>query len=292
MQILISNGPGTESYKQTMVAKLLNVSIEGERCILSTTTMQHIDCVKAGKRLLLCAEDSESCASYARNYGFKNWISIQDYALAHTHLNPCKAYTAPPGHSGDYYGEASLPIDAILILNIPDDWAEALQVCVDILRSKNGVPDVENEATDRQYVEIHSANPDFVYSASHSVERFTLGSFRKCLEMLYFESTGRVLEVTFHGKPYLNTFNAGMELLQKNATASNAGVIDAIYMVGDNPLSDIKGANGAGSPWVSCLVRTGCFKGGDNDSVNPAVIVKNDVEEVVDFVLKKHGIEV
>ena len=39
--------------------------------------------------------------------------------------------------------------------------------------------------------------------------------------------------------------------------------IGNIYMIGDNPKSDIRGANNAG--WKSILVRTGVFKGETND---------------------------
>lgn len=41
-----------------------------------------------------------------------------------------------------------------------------------------------------------------------------------------------------------------------------------IYMVGDNPASDIIGGNMYG--WNTCLVRTGVFQGGENDESNPA----------------------
>ena len=45
-----------------------------------------------------------------------------------------------------------------------------------------------------------------------------------------------------------------------------------VYAIGDNPLSDIKGANDMG--WFSILVRTGCFQSvEDNDRTNPAKLV-------------------
>jgi len=37
-----------------------------------------------------------------------------------------------------------------------------------------------------------------------------------------------------------------------------------IYMIGDNPASDIRGANAIG--WPSFLVRTGVFRDADNDA--------------------------
>lgn len=45
-------------------------------------------------------------------------------------------------------------------------------------------------------------------------------------------------------------------------------------MIGDNPKSDIRGANNIG--WISILVRTGIFKG-ENDIVDPATYVVDDM---------------
>ena len=57
--------------------------------------------------------------------------------------------------------------------------------------------------------------------------------------------------------------------------------------MGDNPKSDIKGANDAGENWVSILTRTGCFRGDDNDPVHPAKKVVPTVVEAVDFILSR-----
>jgi ribonucleotide monophosphatase NagD (HAD superfamily) len=46
-------------------------------------------------------------------------------------------------------------------------------------------------------------------------------------------------------------------------------------MIGDNPKSDIRGANSAG--WSSILVRTGVFKG-ENDEEDPAKYVVDNIE--------------
>lgn len=51
----------------------------------------------------------------------------------------------------------------------------------------------------------------------------------------------------------------------------------AIFAVGDNPAADIRGANSAGAPWVSVLVRTGVFQGAHNDERDPAHVVVSDV---------------
>jgi ribonucleotide monophosphatase NagD (HAD superfamily) len=56
-------------------------------------------------------------------------------------------------------------------------------------------------------------------------------------------------------------------------------------MVGDNPKSDVAGANSMGRPWQSVLVRTGVFQG-ENDREHPADVVVDDVAEAVSFALK------
>ena len=103
----------------------------------------------------------------------------------------------------------------------------------------------------------------------------------------YKEIKGDDLEITLHGKPYEATFTCAKEKLE--TTAGDA--LDRIYMVGDNPLSDIMGANTAGGAWESVLVRTGCFKGEDNDTDNPAKYVFDNVQEAVEALLKKHSVE-
>lgn len=45
-------------------------------------------------------------------------------------------------------------------------------------------------------------------------------------------------------------------------------------MIGDNPKSDIRGANQKG--WTSILVRSGIFNGQNNDEKDPASYVVDD----------------
>ena len=64
------------------------------------------------------------------------------------------------------------------------------------------------------------------------------------------------------------------------ALAEESGrTVDKIYMIGDNPHTDIKGANEAkagGAPWESVLVKTGIFQdaaGTGNHPQHPASLV-------------------
>ena len=62
-------------------------------------------------------------------------------------------------------------------------------------------------------------------------------------------------------------------------------------MVGDNPESDIKGANRYQSPhesaWTSILVKSGVYQGGE-PSEKPTVTVQG-VEEAVKWALRDSG---
>jgi ribonucleotide monophosphatase NagD (HAD superfamily) len=61
-----------------------------------------------------------------------------------------------------------------------------------------------------------------------------------------------------------------------------------VYAVGDNPKSDVRGANSAGNIWRSILVCTGVYKGGvkSNDKEDPAHYVVDGVGEAVDKVFE------
>ncbi len=50
-------------------------------------------------------------------------------------------------------------------------------------------------------------------------------------------------------------------------------------MIGDNPLTDVRGANSAG--WESILVRTGVFQGGENSEDEKAKYVVQGILEAV-----------
>lgn len=134
---------------------------------------------------------------------------------------------------------------------------------------------------------------DFVYAAHNVRPRITQGAFRMCIQTLYKHATGRELEYVQYGKPSAGTFAYAESMLraQQQLLRQTQDKFDTIYMIGDNPLSDIQGANEAGEPWFSILVRTGVFQGGDNDLQHPAKYVCGDIEEAFKFICEREGIQ-
>lgn len=84
------------------------------------------------------------------------------------------------------------------------------------------------------------------------------------------------------------------DLLGKAQTSIGMEGMKRVYMVGDNPESDILGANQykspAGSTWNSILVRTGVYSGGE-PAHKPKAIVE-DVWDAVRWGLGREGVEV
>jgi ribonucleotide monophosphatase NagD (HAD superfamily) len=94
------------------------------------------------------------------------------------------------------------------------------------------------------------------------------------LSLCFDDCLGRSKERAACDKILWPTFHAGI------------GSLGPIYMVGDNPKSDIAGANSMGWPWKSVLVRSGVFQG-ENDKEHPADVVVDDVAEAVSLALKR-----
>ena len=84
------------------------------------------------------------------------------------------------------------PIEAILVIQAPSEWGEAMQIICDIVRgegrvSLDGKPlsTVDVESTAKPQIPIFIANPDVVYAGQYHTPRFTVGAFVMCLQMMY-----------------------------------------------------------------------------------------------------------
>ena len=87
-----------------------------------------------------------------------------------------------------------------------------------------------------------------------------------------------------YGKPVLTVFVPCMPLITSCFVPPSP--------TADNPSGDIRGANAAGPPWVSNLVRTGVYRGTggeNNDALDPAHFVHDHVGDCVDFILEREA---
>ena len=152
-------------------------------------------------------------------------------------------------------------------------------------------------------------NKTDVKDASFAKEWMTdYDAFQAALAGAWREVTGGAAELrrTVIGKPHHQTYayaehvlgahRAAMLAAQKGKQGVEAAPpLRRVYMVGDNPESDIQGANNYRSrsgdtEWASVLVRTGVWdprRGGEPR--HPPKMIADDVKAAVDWALKQEG---
>jgi HAD superfamily hydrolase (TIGR01456 family) len=177
------------------------------------------------------------------------------------------------------------------------DWGRDIQITCDLLRSQNGhlgsLYDFKSSTAVKgkphpQQLPLYFSNGDFLWSNDFPLTRYAQGAYHISLEHLYLKLTGHTLKYTKFGKPMRVQYEFAHSKLQEQAKKlwpTEQNHLEAVYGVGDNPASDIEGANQYG--WGSVLVKTGVFDGRDEHSARHLV---DHVEDGVDLVLKKYGI--
>lgn len=256
-------------------------------------------------------------------YGFKNVVTPGDILMAHPKIWPFNLIWT------DYYSKTarplptpvdpsnlsqSLKIDAVFVFNDPRDWALDSQIILDLLLShqgylgtyseKNNDPSLPNNGwqQDGQPALIFS-NPDLFWATSYHMPRLGQGGFRAALEGIWKDTTdGAELKKKVIGKPYSETYAFAERVLQKHRAellgrsfGDQISRLDRVFMVGDNPESDIRGANEFQSPngteWCSVLVKTGVYRDGSRPKYEPKATMDN-VLEAVKWALQQEGYNV
>ncbi|KAK9823437.1 hypothetical protein WJX72_002729 [[Myrmecia] bisecta] len=282
-----NNGMDTEEQRAAVLSKQFDIPVTKDSMVLNHSALQN-HAEELGDQLVLVTGYSRTCLKdVLRSYGFKKVATVKEYSIAHPHCLPNKRYPDPP--EGDV-SWAEEPVAAVIVVETPEEWHEDLQVICDLLRSDGRI---NHLATDnKQHVKLFNCNFDFLYAEKFHTGRFGPGAFMQLLEHLFSEVTdGRRIEIIRHGKPNKPAYAVAAKKLQHQLDSLAAALpsdgsapqLQHIYAIGDNPKSDVRGANSAGGGWRSILVRTGVFKGGpgENDPTDPAHYVVEHVGEAV-----------
>ncbi|XP_061147254.1 haloacid dehalogenase-like hydrolase domain-containing 5 isoform X5 [Syngnathus typhle] len=130
-------------------------------------------------------------------------------------------------------------IEAVLLFGEPVRWETNLQLLVDVLLT-NGRPSAAYDWSPAQ-LPVLACNMDLLWMAEAPSPRFGHGMFLLCLESAYKKLTGRELSYrALLGKPSLLTYRfAEHALMRRNCHHK----VQTIYAVGDNPMTDVYGAN-------------------------------------------------
>ncbi|KAI1119497.1 HAD-like domain-containing protein [Nemania sp. NC0429] len=315
---LLTNGGGrTEEAHVALINKRLGVIISKEQFVQSHTPFLDLVPAYQDKSILVLGGYNNSIRDIAKNYGFRRVFTSSDLMQHFKHIHPFPEMTrlqhnansvktsgAPPGVKGE-------EIAAILVWSTPRDWCLDLQVIHDLLLSSNGTfggrsdkaGDVSlpnNGFLQDGQPKLYFCNPDFEWATQHEYPRFAQGAFISALQGIWDRSTsgkGR-LEYSIIGKPTRAAFQYGEMMLQRyndrlNEMNGTNNHIKRVYMIGDNPESDIKGANAYQSAfeteWRSVLVETGVYVAESLPAHKPSHIARN-VQDAVKWALQQEGV--
>jgi ribonucleotide monophosphatase NagD (HAD superfamily) len=144
----------------------------------------------------------------------------------------------------------------------------------------------EEKAT--QFTEVIMTNPDLLFKTTWPRPRFSAYAATTMVTALFKESYGYELTYRQYGKPTIAAYDYAEKHARGLAKAQKMQISN-FYMIGDNPKSDIEGANKKG--WTSILVKTGVFDPNDtenstngNDKENPASYVVEDMKAAVELI--------
>ncbi|KAL1817149.1 mitochondrial hydrolase YKR070W isoform X1 [Daucus carota subsp. sativus] len=297
--VFLTNGGGVpESKRASELSKQLGVNIQPQQVIHGHSPFKQL--VNRYEKELIVAVGKGEPADVMTEYGFKNVVSMDEYASCFDSIDPLEQYKnwrLDSQKSSSKTSISSQRVKAAFIVSDPIDWGRDIQVLCDILRT-GGLPGTEIAHQPHLYF----ANDDIDYQAVFPSERLGMAAFRIALESIFNRIHPKPLEYTSFGKPKPFVFRNAeivlkdlLPLLVHDPQDAKPGNIDnhcfkTLYMIGDNPAIDINGARQAGQPWFSILTRTGVFKGKENHAEHPADLVVDTVEEAVDYILKRECI--
>ncbi|KAK0251168.1 hypothetical protein LTS09_013677 [Friedmanniomyces endolithicus] len=309
--ILLTNGGGkSETERVAELSEKLDVELNVDMFVQSHTPFAEMHEYQ-DKTVLVVGGDYDKCQLVAKDhYGFQNVVTPGDIVCAHPDIWPFskvfmdyyKSFAKPlPKRINPSNPSETLKIDAIFVYNDPRDWGLDSTIILDLLLSshgrlgtlspQNGNPSLPNRGYQQDaQPALYYSNPDLWWAASHPLPRLGQGGFRVAFAGLWEAVTGGAkLEYTTFGKPHQLTYEFAERRLRahRKMLFGQRGLNDPlrrVYMVGDNPESDIRGANEYKSPhgslWRSLLVKTGVYQKGTVPSCEPTVILK-DVGEAV-----------
>lgn len=174
-------------------------------------------------------------------------------------------------------------VDEILFCNDSNTWYLDMQIVLEaLLRNGSISGNVPNGSV---LPPIYVGNPDVTYSGCYVIPRLTLGALLISTREVYRQIRGvDDLKIYYMGKPHDPIFMEAHKRLNSKL----------VYMIGDNLLSDITGANRRKKDgWTSVLVLTGQTKEEDikfieKDAENAPMMVFSDVKEAVTQILRLH----
>ncbi|CAE7178092.1 unnamed protein product [Rhizoctonia solani] len=262
--ITLTNGGGLiEDARAKELSAQLNTTIRTSQVIQAHTIVKSLVPKYKGKSVLVLGGLGDSVRRIAESYGLDAYTPLDILAWEST-ISPFYTLTEVERSTTRVADFSTTPIHAVMVFHDPRNWMLDTQIVCDVLQGRY----VERLIWEKMKqenpnpVDLIFCNPDLIWRAAFPHPRLGQGGFITAFQAVYKAQFGKIYPFTQYGKPYKDTYDWAKAVLQGQlAEIEQTDVkhvdMPPIYMIGDNPESDIAGANGAG--WASILVHTGVY---------------------------------
>ncbi|CAD6960916.1 unnamed protein product [Tilletia controversa] len=297
--LLLTNGGGwSESERALRLSKDFGFDIPETQIIQAHTVMRSLTRLYAG-RPILCLGGPETPPGRARSvmngYGFRDVYTAHDLIASAPAAWPFSTISDAHRAEARKADFSKVNFAAVMVFHDSRDFGRDIQFIVDILRSRDGVfgtiDDERRAGQSKAQIPLYFSHGDLLWGNDFPVVRYGQGAFRVACEAIYEATTGRKLEYTVFGKPERLIYEYAEAVLREQIDPADvdrewtAEERANVWMIGDNPAADIKGANDWG--FSSALVRTGVYRDVEGPPAHRPTVLVDDVEQAVKAAMKK-----
>ncbi|CAH1782901.1 unnamed protein product [Owenia fusiformis] len=238
--VFVTNaGNNLRQHKAKQLSEWLDIHISPEQVVMSHSPLRMFKQFH-DKRVLVSGQGPVE--EIAKNLGFKDIVTMKQlrHMMPSLDMVDHKRRKTAPCAFEKYFPR----IEAIVLFGEPVRWETNLQLIIDVLLT-NGLPAGAPSIIPYPHIPILACNMDLLWMAEAHMPRFGHGCFLQCLEALYKKITARDIHYTaLIGKPSEMTYHHATQLLSDQARSMGlTAPVKHIYCVGDNPETDIYGAN-------------------------------------------------
>uniref|UniRef100_A0A1I7T453 Haloacid dehalogenase-like hydrolase domain-containing 5 n=1 Tax=Caenorhabditis tropicalis TaxID=1561998 RepID=A0A1I7T453_9PELO len=294
--VFLTNGTNsTEKIKAAQLSEQLGFRIPADHVLMSHSPLRMFTNLH-DKQVLVVGQ--KNARAIAKGVGFKKVTTIDHLGKWFPHLD-CTDFSrklVDPKET-EAARKRFRPIEAIVMLGEPLKWETSLQLMLDCVltygKMDTMVFPIVTGGRRPDHIPIVACNVDLVWMAdiASQLPRIGHGAFIHILDTLYEKLTHQHLQFTATlGKPTEVSYLHAAHRIQRLARSMNLGDVKYLYVIGDNPMSDVLGAR-----LFDRYLRHGgvgrfdhldleAFEG--NDGEKPRVRTRNVVERCISILVE------
>ncbi|KAK0407780.1 hypothetical protein QR680_003589 [Steinernema hermaphroditum] len=243
--VFLTNGSNSlRATKAMKLSELIGIHIAPEQVIMAHSPLKMFSQLHE-KHVLVVGQGPVK--ELANHLGFRSVTQLEDLRVLFPHLD-CVDFKRRKLDPFTCQISAFNPVEAIIFLGEPLRWESALQLITDVLITNGDPASMKHKRSTKNYphIPIVACNMDLLWMAEKGLPlpRFGHGIFLHCLAAVYNKLTGHELHFdAFMGKPSEISYIHAAHCIQRQAFTMKIECPDTVYVIGDNPESDILGAN-------------------------------------------------